>query len=77
MPLTKDRQAYVRDTAPLIVAKLVDLVIATYRFISRVDFIVLVGPDGDLGQIPGYVREGDHPVFVLNTAESERERKKK
>lgn len=48
------------------------LVVTTYRFVSRVYFIVLVGPDGDLGQIPGYVREGDHLSFVLNTVQEGR-----
>lgn len=34
-----------------------------------------MGPDGDLGQIPGYVREGDHPVFVFNTVQEGGEKK--
>lgn len=47
-------------------------VVSTYRSIGVVFLIVLVGADGDLGQIPRYVREGGHPLFVLHTAGGKR-----
>lgn len=50
-------------------------VVSTYRSIGVVFLIVLVGADGDLGQIPRYVREGGHPLFVLHTAGGGRGRK--
>ena len=46
----------------------VEYFVSTYRFVSIVFFIVVVGPDGYLWQEPGYVGQGCNLLFVFHAA---------